>query len=98
MGTLKAGLWILGICLAFVFFFQNFDELRHPVVIGLNLYFWRGSVTPIPLWTLLILFFLLGFVVSTAYSFYDRMMLKREVKELRSSAGPSSFSQVAESD
>lgn len=96
MGTVKAGLWVLGISLAFIFFFQNYEELTHPVSIGINFYFWRGAITPIPLGILLVLFFLFGFAVSSAYSVYDRMMMKRELKEIKSSAGTRSYSEASE--
>ena len=96
MGTLRAGLWVLGISLAFIFIFQNYEELTHPVTIGINFYFWRGSMIPVPLGILLIFFFLFGFTVSTAYSVYDRMLLKRELKMYRSSSGTTSLSELSE--
>ena len=83
MGTIKAGFWVLVICIAFVFFFQNYNELQHPVVVSLDFYFKTWTSSPIYLWMLLILFFLLGFIVSSLYSAYERIVLKRELKVLR---------------
>ncbi len=83
MGTIKAGFWVLIICIAFVFFFQNYNELQHPVVVSLDAYFRTWTSSPIHLWMLLILSFLLGFIVSSLYSAYDRMVMKRELKVLR---------------
>jgi len=83
MGTVKAGFWVLVVCVAFIFFFQNYNELQHPVVVTLNAYFKSWTSTPIHLWMFLILFFLLGFIVSSLYSAYERIVLKRELKVLR---------------
>ena len=83
MGTIKAGFWVLGVCFAFIFFFQNYNELQHPVVVTLNVYLKSWTSTPIHLWILLILFFLLGFLVSSLYSAYERIVLRRELKILR---------------
>ena len=83
MGTIKAGFWVLVICIAFIFFFQNYNELQHPVVVTLNVYLKSWTSTPIHLWILLILFFLLGFLVSSLYSAYERIVLRRELKILR---------------
>ena len=83
MGTIKAGFWILVVCFVFILFFQNYTELQHPVVLKLNLYFQSWTSAPINLWVLLILFFLLGFFVSSLSSTYERIVLKRELKALR---------------
>lgn len=83
MGTIKAGFWVLVVCCAFIFFFQNYNELQHPLVVTLNVYFKSWTSTPIHVWILLILFFLLGFIVSSIYSAYERIVLKRELKVLR---------------
>lgn len=83
MGTIKAGFWVLMVCFAFIFFFQNYTELQHPVSVTLNVYFQSWTSTPIHLWILLILFFLLGFLLSSLYSAYERIVLKRELKVLR---------------
>ncbi|MCX5859257.1 MAG: lipopolysaccharide assembly protein LapA domain-containing protein [Proteobacteria bacterium] len=83
MGMIKAGFWVLMVCCSFIFFFQNYNELQHPVIITLNVYFKTWTSTPINLWLLLILFFLLGFIVSSLYSAYERIVLKRELKVLR---------------
>ncbi|MCX5866576.1 MAG: lipopolysaccharide assembly protein LapA domain-containing protein [Proteobacteria bacterium] len=83
MGTIKAGFWVLVICIAFIFFFQNYNELQHPVVVSLDFYLKTWTSSPIHLWMLLILFFLLGFIISSLHSAYERLALKRELKVLR---------------
>ena len=92
MKSVKTALVVFGVCFAFIFFFQNFEALRYPVPIGLNLLLWEGGVT-IELWMLLILIFLIGFLAGSGYSLYQRYILKGELRSLRGAQGESTLAE-----
>ena len=95
MKSVKTALVVFGVCLAFIFFFQNFEALRYPVPIGLNLLLWEGGVT-IELWMLIILVFLIGFLAGSGFSLIQRFMMKGELKSLRDSQSSRGESALAE--
>jgi uncharacterized integral membrane protein len=66
--------------LLMIFVLQNHDVLSQNLSLRLNLYFYEFSTVPAAIGVLLILFFLVGFAVSSMYGIYDRVQLRLTIR------------------
>lgn len=64
-----------------LFLFQNHEELSREVTFEFNLYFTKYRLIPIPLGAYLILFFILGYILSVILLFREKIKVMMEKRK-----------------
>jgi putative membrane protein len=80
MKILKGMVYTLIIVLAFVFFMENYPTLSATISIRYNLYFFQVESIPFPVWSVILLSFLLGVVLAGFFGLYERYVIKQNAR------------------
>ena len=74
---------LLALLLVVIVVVQNYEALATKVSFRVDLMFWNGETTGIPLSLVAIITFLIGVIFSGAYGMTERFRLKKEIKSIR---------------
>jgi hypothetical protein len=66
-----------------VFVFENYDVLRKPIQLSLNLYVAKLEAAPLEMWVLTILSFALGAILVLIYFVFDHIKQRQIIRQLR---------------
>lgn len=70
--------------LCMIFFVQNTEILTANLDLQFHLFNWSWFSATVPIYVFILLFFVLGAIVSMLYFFMERIRLARELKQSRS--------------
>jgi len=74
---------IIVLLLVVIVVVQNYESLATKVSFKVDLMFWNGETSKMPLSLVAIITFLIGVIFSGTYGMTERFRLKREIKNMR---------------
>ncbi len=84
MRYFKVLLIVILFFLCMIFFVQNTKILTANLDLQFHLFNWSWFSTTVPIYIFILLFFVLGAIVSMLYFFMERIRLTKELKQCRS--------------
>jgi putative membrane protein len=83
MRTFRTVVWIVVVFFLLVFIIQNIRVLDQRVEVQFNLYLIKLSTGPIPIYLLILISFLIGFLGAASHSLFRRIKIRGETKRLK---------------
>jgi len=77
---------IFFLVLVFVIAVQNYENLKTPLILSVNLLFFRYETPGMPLASVAVICFLIGTIIMGLYGLTERFRLRRQIKTLLAEA------------